>query len=211
MGVNKYSLSKKVSSKKVSSKKVSSKKVSSKKVSDFLKKYCVTIEFIGIVIIIAICVYAYFKYDKKKKINVSFDFLNDDKPKKKKRKKTVWKTQEKCRSIFQKLYGKKFLSVRPSFLKNPTTGQNLELDGYCKSLNLAFEYDGEQHSKYNPHFHKGGPNEFIYQVAKDDYKTKKCKLEGVDLIRIPHYIHPENLEEYIIRELKKINRLNKND
>lgn len=121
--------------------------------------------------------------------------------------KPQWKMEELCRDIFEKLFDRKFPSARPLFLRNPTTGQNLELDGYCPELNLAFEYDGGQHAKYIPHFHKHGPTEFMYQVTKDDYKTKKCAAEGIDLIRIPHYIHKEKLHEYITRQLKKIGRM----
>lgn len=181
----------------------------------WIKKMCLNVEFLGFAIIIALCIYFYFKYDKNK---IRFDTVDysplflayvEEKSKKSKirKAKPVWKSQEKCKTIFEKIFKKKFPSVRPNFLKNPVTHQNLELDGYCNDLRLAFEYDGNQHAKYNPHFHKKGPQEFIYQVTKDDYKSKKCKLEGIDLIRIPHYIHSENLEDYIIKELRSINRL----
>lgn len=118
-------------------------------------------------------------------------------------KKKVNKTEEICRDIFEKIFKKKFPSVRPVFLKNPVTGHNLELDGYCEELKLAFEYDGVQHAEFNKHFHKR-PNEFIYQIKKDDFKSKKCKIEGIDLIRIPHYIHKESLEDYIKKEIRRI-------
>ncbi len=180
-----------------------------------IKNKCLNLEFIGFVIIVLLCIYFYIKYDKNKSyvdysIDYSplFDVLVQEKPKKKhKRSKPVWKTEERCREIFEKIFKRKFPSIRPNFLKNPVTGQNLELDGYCVSLKLAFEYDGTQHSEYNSHFHKGGPQEFIYQVTKDDYKTKKCKFEGIDLVRIPHFVHPEELENYIIKQLRRINRL----
>ena len=183
----------------------------------WIKKMCFNLEFFGFILIIGLCIYFYFKYDRKR-IKLNLEDINYEplfwvqQKSKKKSKKTgksheIWKSQEKCCQIFEKIFNSKFPSVRPNFLKNPVTGQNLELDGYCTRLKLAFEYDGKQHSEYNSHFHKGGPKEFIYQVTKDDYKTKKCKLEGVDLVRIPHYIHFENLEDYIIKQLRKINRL----
>ena len=31
---------------------------------------------------------------------------------------------------------------------------NLELDGYCESRNLAFEYNGKQHYYHTKYFHK---------------------------------------------------------
>ncbi len=174
-----------------------------KDIQKWIKQY-LHIEVIALIIVIGLCIYAYFKYDRNriKIIDIDYSVLLPIKSKKRKRHRGVWKMQEKCRSIFEKIFNRKFPSVRPDFLKNPVTGQNLELDGYCADLKLAFEYDGQQHSKYSPYFHKSGPKEFIYQVTKDDFKTKKCKLEGINLIRIPHYIHSEKLERYIKKQLK---------
>ena len=68
---------------------------------------------------------------------------------------------------------------------------------------LAFEYDGIQHSKYNKHFHRKGPIEFVYQTKKDAYKDMVCKNKGVMLIRIPHFVVFDDLEKYIKQKLAK--------
>jgi len=123
------------------------------------------------------------------------------------------KHEERCREIFQDVYGHKFKTVRPGWLKNPVTGKNLELDGYCSTIQtplgqgLAFEYDGAQHSKYNKHFHRGGPDEFLYQVKKDSWKDVRCKQQGVLLVRIPHFVAYEDLERYITSKLDKLHLL----
>ena len=114
--------------------------------------------------------------------------------------------EEKCRKIFQELFKKEFKSVRPDWLKNPCTYQNLELDGYNpdivtpKGKGLAFEYDGVQHSRFTPLFHSC-VDDFEYQVMKDSLKDEMCRDEGVLLIRIPHYITYWHLKPFIIGKL----------
>ena len=114
--------------------------------------------------------------------------------------------EEKCRKIFQELFKKEFKKVRPDWLKNLWTYQNLELDGYNpdvltpKGKGLAFEYDGAQHSRFTPLFHSCA-EDFEYQVMKDSLKDEMCRDEGVLLIRIPHYIPYWELNPFIIGRL----------
>ena len=54
-------------------------------------------------------------------------------------------------------------NIRPSFLKNPETKQNLELDCYCEKYSLAIEYNGAQHYVFPSKYHKN-EKEFINQV-----------------------------------------------
>ena len=121
----------------------------------------------------------------------------------------VNKHEERCREIFEEIFDTKFKSVRPNWLENPVTKKNLELDGYAPNIStklgkgLAFEYDGAQHSEYNKHFHRSGPDEFIYQVKKDSWKDLKCKEQGVMLIRIPHFVAFQDLERYIKQKLTR--------
>ena len=111
--------------------------------------------------------------------------------------------EEKCRKIFQELLKKEFKSVRPDWLKNVWTYQNLELDGYNPDVvtnGLAFEYDGVQHSRFTRLFHSC-VGDFEYQVMKDSLKDEMCRDEGVLLIRIPHYIPYLDLKPFIIGRL----------
>lgn len=110
--------------------------------------------------------------------------------------------EEYCRQLFEKHTGRKFPSVRPDWLKQKRTGQNLELDGYCSELKLAFEYDGEQHYKYPNVFHKT-KQEFNDQQDRDALKEALCAREGVSLLRIREDVKKDQIEGMIVKWLKE--------
>lgn len=112
------------------------------------------------------------------------------------------KTENICRSILEDHYHKKFPSMRLDILKNPDTGRNLELDCYCHELRLALEYNGIQHYKYPNRFHKT-EDEFILQVARDQWKYGRCKEYGIDLIIVPYTVRTQDLRDFILQRLPK--------
>lgn len=122
----------------------------------------------------------------------------------KKKKKKINKTENFCRSVVEKMFNRPFPSVRPDWLNNNNSGKNLELDMYNRDLNLAFEYDGIQHYKFNKFFHKS-EEDFKKQQERDVYKKEVCKQNGISLICIPYTVKKENMKEYIINECKKQN------
>jgi len=63
-------------------------------------------------------------------------------------------------------------NIRPDFLKNPLTGQSLELDIFYKDFKLAFEFQGEHHYSN------------LYQVEKDKEKLNLSCNNGILLIPI---------------------------
>ena len=75
----------------------------------------------------------------------------------------------------------KFKKVRPNFLS--FNGNNLELDFYCKSLNLAFEINGCQHYEYVEHFHRNYFN-FLSLQCRDEFKRNRCEKKGIRLIEV---------------------------
>ena len=101
-----------------------------------------------------------------------------------------------CRYSFEKIFNEKFINCNPDFLKYK---RNLQLDGYCKELNIAFEYQGPQHyeivKKYNS-------NQDILnaQIERDEFKRNKCKELTIKLIEIPYFnsnFKYEKLKEFI--------------
>ena len=114
-----------------------------------------------------------------------------------------------CRRVLQKIFNKPFNTIRPDFLRNPVTGDNfnLELDCYDDSLKLGVEYQGQQHYKYIPYFHKN-KEAFRNQCYRDELKRRMCRDNRINLIEVPHTIKVQNIEDYIRKELKIIGYIN---
>ncbi len=110
----------------------------------------------------------------------------------KKNTKTDSKGEIKTRKVFENLFDKPFTKVSNlPWLYNSVTNRHLELDGYCKELNIAFERQGEQHYT----------NE--YQIQIDTLKKLLCKKNKVILIAIPFWVADAHLKEFILIKLKK--------
>ncbi|MDO8511420.1 MAG: zinc-ribbon domain-containing protein [Nanoarchaeota archaeon] len=105
-----------------------------------------------------------------------------------------------CRSFFETFFKEKFPKSYPIWMKG-SKGKNLELDGYCKKLNLAFEYQGEQHFQPIHYFNRNFSLEKIQQ--HDELKKKRCSENGVILIQVPYPTNYGLLGEWIEKECKK--------
>ncbi|CAK0850551.1 unnamed protein product [Prorocentrum cordatum] len=95
------------------------------------------------------------------------------------------KTERRVRVFLENIFpGHAFRTRRPSFLMG-RRGRPLELDGYCESLSLAFEYNGEQH--YNPqsYWNRHNRHAFTSLRERDQLKISLCEAFGVWLIIIP--------------------------
>ncbi len=105
----------------------------------------------------------------------------------------------KCRYILERLLSVKFSKTRKLL------DSKLELDGYSKEYNLAFEYNGEQHYLESRIF-KGGRSELAEVVKRDQKKIIECKQKNIDIIVIPYTASKtdKSLIDYIKKELSKI-------
>ena len=98
--------------------------------------------------------------------------------------------------MLENAFDRSFGKARPNFLNNPVTGGNfnLELDCYNPELKLAVEYNGVQHYKYTPHFHKNN-EAFLNQKYRDELKRRMCKDNMITLIEVPYTIMVENIKD----------------
>ena len=107
-----------------------------------------------------------------------------------------------CRRVLQLIFNRKFDKARPDFLRNPVTGGefNLELDCFDSELRIAVEYNGVQHYKYVPFFHKN-KEAFLNQKYRDDMKRRICKENGILLIEVPYTLKIEDIKGFIEKSL----------
>jgi hypothetical protein len=73
-------------------------------------------------------------------------------------------------------------------------GDQLFIDFFIPSMNLAIECQGEQHYKFVPHFH-GNEAGFTSYVSRDSVKKRWAQKNKVKLIEIPYNAVPETATE----------------
>lgn len=117
------------------------------------------------------------------------------------------KNEKRCRKILETIYGVDFPTVRPSWLKNPATKRNLEIDCYNHDLRIGLEYSPDSSHTTVGSFHKTKES-LIYQIRKDQWKAKRCKELGITLITVPGWA-VSDLKGYITRKLKDCGKLPK--
>ncbi len=153
------------------------------------------------ILILIICYFFFYKEDESYEISKNYYIQKSHTPK---RKPILKKNEKECKRILEKILNVEFKSVRPDFLKNPKTKKNLELDMYNEDLQLALEYQGVQHRKYSPYFHKKY-TDFLLQLERDKFKKEICRQKNIKLICVPDNIKFNKLEYYIRGELKRLN------
>lgn len=165
----------------------------------------------GFEIVIAICVgflllYALYRWWKggKGSWSNSYTYIPGNSAKKEHKVVRDSKGEIECRRVMAALFQKPFPKARPDFLRNPVTGGhfNLEIDCYNNELKLAIEFQGIQHYKFVPYFHKNKET-FLNQKYRDNMKKRMCKDEGICLIEVPYTVKVEDIEGYLRKELRK--------
>jgi len=111
-----------------------------------------------------------------------------------------YKREKLCREILTKYLGSPSLIRRPDFLKTQEYPNGLELDIPYYEYGFAIEVQGVQHEKYHEFFHRGDPNNFIKQQARDQLKKELCEENCIALRYVwyyenPHIVIPEHLRE----------------
>jgi len=87
--------------------------------------------------------------------------------------------ETKCRYVFERIFESKFPKTK---IDNAT----LELDGYCRKLQIAFEYQGQQHYRYIPYFHRTAES-FSKSQLRDKQKFKWCRANNINLVIVPYW------------------------
>ena len=119
------------------------------------------------------------------------------------------KGEIECRRVLRSIFAySSFDKHRPDFLRNPVTGncRNLELDCYEPSLRIAVEYNGAQHYKYIPYFHRT-KDAFTNQKYRDEMKRRLCMENGITLIEVPYTVKLRDIDRYIRTELRNYSAL----
>lgn len=106
------------------------------------------------------------------------------------------------RAIFEETFQAKFPKVRPNWLIN-SRGNKMELDGYCEKYQIAFEYQGRQHTEHVEFMHKS-KKDFYLRLKDDKRKKVICKQKNIKLIQIPYDIKLEDISKFIINQCKKL-------
>lgn len=110
--------------------------------------------------------------------------------------------EEYCRVCFTILLpGHSFENTNPSFLINPSSGFPMQLDGFCETLKLAFEYNGEQHYRDINIFSKKS-SEMIKE--RDKIKYDICTEQKINLVVIPYTVNKKDILKFIYDKLKEI-------
>jgi hypothetical protein len=108
-----------------------------------------------------------------------------------------------CRAYFEQMFSCKFPKARPTWLIN-SEGFQMELDGYCKDIALAFEHQGLQHFEQRKQFQTA--EQFNKRKKDDMRKILLCKRNNITLIEIPQIpdmLSLTQIQQFIVKQCLK--------
>ena len=109
-----------------------------------------------------------------------------------------------CRLFFENIFNKKFLKIRPKWLRSVGVSRSMEIDGFNRELKLGFEYNGSQHYQVKSKFYKNGIEELRKRKSDDILKIHLAKTRGINIITVPFWIKANEMEKYIVVEARKL-------
>jgi len=121
------------------------------------------------------------------------------------------KGETECRRVMEEIFNTSFNKSRPDFLNNSVTStetrsNNLELDCFNEDLRIAVEYNGAQHYKYIPYFHRN-KEAFLNQKYRDEMKRSLCEKHNILLIEVPYTVSVQNIESYLLEQLRMYGKI----
>lgn len=102
--------------------------------------------------------------------------------------------EEISRYVFQILFGTNFPKFKSDWLINEY-GYQLELDGYCQKLGIAFEHQGLQH--YGKDIYNCGEIKMERIRQNDKIKKHLCIIHGIKLIEIPQLFDILKIDQFL--------------
>ncbi len=127
--------------------------------------------------------------------------------KKKSRRVGTSTSEETMRSILEDLTGKKWPSIRPTWLTSQETQHKLEIDCYCAEFKIGIEYQGAQH--YTTGKYAKTPQILADIQRRDREKLLLAAANGVQLIRIDHMYTSKDIpamRAHLKSRLEELNR-----
>jgi hypothetical protein len=113
------------------------------------------------------------------------------------------KTERFCRFCFTELFSVDFPKKKNlDWLRN-SRGNKMELDGYNEELQVAFEYQGKQHTAFVKKFQRDLTD--LLQRKEDDLqKARLCAEHGIRLIVVPESLTTYEFEDFIKSRCKEL-------
>lgn len=102
-------------------------------------------------------------------------------------------SQFRIGELIRLVYGRSALILE----EFPVVGTRMSLDFYLPNHNLAFEFQGRQHTEYVHHYHKDQKT-FERQKIRDQNKRQWCVLNDIDLVEVfDNHISTDDLRSLI--------------